>query len=100
MFCVPPRYAYWTILIDDKPTALRAREREELQPTLVQLQRKNANVTMRWFARGKLWASREAEHEDFQLHKHAAAAARERRVERPEGAQRRGSDWRPGGAHK
>ena len=47
---MPPRYAYWTILIDDKPTAFRAREREELQPTLVQLQRKSPNVTMRWFA--------------------------------------------------
>jgi 23S rRNA pseudouridine2605 synthase len=101
---VPPRYAYWTILIDDKPTAFRAREREELQPTFVQLQRKNTNVTMQWFARGRLWASREAERDDFQMHKHAAAAPRDRRDGRPsdspEGAERRGSDWRPGGAHK
>jgi 23S rRNA pseudouridine2605 synthase len=97
---VPPRYAYWTILIDDKATAFRAREREELQPTFAQLQRKNANVTMRWFARGKLWESREAEREDFQLHKQAPPAPRERRTDRPEGAERRGSDWRPGGAHK
>ena len=29
---MPPRYAYWTILIDQKPTAFRAREREELMP--------------------------------------------------------------------
>jgi hypothetical protein len=101
---VPPRYAYWTILIDDKPTAFRAREREELQPTLVQLQRKNENVIMRWFARGKLWASREAERDDFQMQKHAASAPRERRDGRdpakPEGPERRGSDWRPGGTHK
>ena len=34
---MPPRYAYWTILIDDKPTAFRAREQEELLPTLNQL---------------------------------------------------------------
>ena len=53
-------------MIDDKATAFRAREREELQPTFAQLQRKNANVTMRWFARGKLWESREAERDDFQ----------------------------------
>ena len=101
---MPPRYAYWTILIDDKPTAFRAREREELQPTFVQLQRKNTNVTMQWFARGKLWASREAERDDFQTQKHAAAAPRARSADRPagrpEGAERRGSDWRPGGAHK
>jgi len=97
---VPPRYAYWTILIDDKPTAFRAREREELQPTFVQLQRKNANVIMQWFARGKLWPSREAERADFQMQKHAASAPRERPADRPAGAERRGSDWRPGGKHK
>src|SRR5471030_2021334 len=97
---MPPRYAYWTILIDDKPTAFRAREREELQPTLVQLQRKNTNVTMQWFARGRLWASREAERDDFQMYKHAAAAPRDHRTDRPEGTERRGSEWRPGGAHK
>jgi hypothetical protein len=97
---VPPRYAYWTILIDDKPTAFRAREREELQPTFVQLQRKNPNVTMRWFARGKLWASREAERDDFQMQRNAALAPRDRRDDRGEPAERRGAAWRPGGAHK
>jgi hypothetical protein len=97
---VPPRYAYWTILIDEKPTAFRAREREELLPTLVQLQRKSPNVTMRWFARGKLWESREAERDDFQRQRHAASAPKEPRGDRPPAAERRGSDWRPGGAHK
>jgi 23S rRNA pseudouridine2605 synthase len=87
-------------LIDDKATAFRAREREELQPTFAQLQRKNANVTMRWFARGKLWESREAERDDFQIQKQTLSAPRERRTDRPEGTERRGADWRPGGAHK
>jgi 23S rRNA pseudouridine2605 synthase len=96
---VPPRHAYWTILIDEKPTAFRAREREELQPTFVQLQRKSANVTMRWFARGKLWESREAERDDFQMQRHAASAPRKPQGDRPP-AERRGSDWRPGGTHK
>ena len=96
---MPPRYAYWTILIDGQPTAFRAREREELQPTLVQLQRKSANVTMRWFARGKLWDSREAEQADFQQQRRAAAEPRDRR-DRPPAAERRGGDWRPGGTHK
>jgi hypothetical protein len=96
---MPPRYAYWTILIDDKPTAFRAREREELQPTLAQLQRKSTNVTLRWFARGKLWESREAEQADFQQQRRAALEPRDRR-DRPAGAERRGSDWRPGGTHK
>jgi len=96
---MPPRYAYWTILIDDKPTAFRAREREELQPTFAQLQRKNTNVTLRWFARGKLWESREAEQADFQQQRRAALEPRDRR-DRPAAPERRGSDWRPGGTHK
>ena len=52
---MPPRYAYWTILIDGKATAFRAREREELVPTFNQLARKNADIAMKYFARGKLW---------------------------------------------
>jgi hypothetical protein len=91
---VPPRFAYWTILIDQKPTAFRAREREELIPTLYQLRRKNADVLMKWFARGRLWESREDEQRAWQ--------ARRTRVERkrPASAAVRGRDWRPGGNHK
>jgi hypothetical protein len=95
---MPPRYAYWTILVDGAPTAFRAREREELLPTLHQLRRKNANAEMQWFARGRLWPSREAEHEDFQRRKRRADAPF---VKSPEGGgERRNADWRPGGAHK
>jgi hypothetical protein len=93
---MPPRYAYWTILIDDKPTAFRAREREELLPTFHQLQRKNTNVAMQWFARGRLWESREAEQADFQRHKRAASAP----FAKPAAGEKRSGDWRPGGTHK
>jgi hypothetical protein len=82
---VPPRYAYWTILIDHRPTAFRARDREELMPTLVQLRRTNPNVEMKWFARGRLWDTPEQ----------AQWAARNM----PARA-KRGKDWRPGGQHK
>ena len=58
---MPPRFAYWTILIDGKPTAFRARDREELLPTLNQLKRTNTDVAMKWFAHGRLWDSPEAE---------------------------------------
>ena len=84
---MPPRYAYWTILIDDKPTAFRARVREELLPTLHQLRRTNDNVALRWFARGRLWDTPEQ-------------AEWARRNVPKAGAQGRGRDWRPGGAHK
>jgi hypothetical protein len=83
---MPPRYAYWTILIDQKPTAFRAREREELLPTLNQLRRTSSDVVMKWFARGRIWESPEAEREAQRAHKPAQ--------------ERRGHEWRPGGLHR
>jgi hypothetical protein len=83
---MPPRYAYWTILIDNAPTAFRARERDELLPTFNQLKRKNTDAAMKWFARGTLWESPEA-----------ADAAR--RAPRP-APETRGVEWRPGGKHR
>ena len=80
---MPPRYAFWTILIDRQPTAFRARERAELLPTLAQLRRTNDDVMLKWFSRGRLWESPEEE-----------LAARTSRTEQ------RGRDWRPGGEHK
>jgi hypothetical protein len=83
---VPPRYAYWTILIDNRPTAFRAREKEEMLPTFHQLRRTNRDVVLKWFARGRLWETPEA----------AQAAGRQTAAAR----EKRGSDWRPGGAHQ
>jgi len=92
---VPPRYAFWTILIDQKPTAFRAREREELLPTLAQLKRTNSDVVLKWFARERLWESPEEER--------AAQAPRPSfrpRGERPPPAEKRTREWRPGGKHE
>jgi len=83
---MPPRYAYWTILIDGKATAFRAKESEELLPTLNQLRRKNDDVALRYFSRGKLWDSPEQ----------AEWAARNTGGF----GEKRGADWRPGGTHK
>jgi hypothetical protein len=83
---MPPRYAYWTILIDNTPTAFRAREQAELLPTIAQLRRTNSNVVMKWFARGRIWDSPEAE--------------RDAQRKPPAGDEKRGRDWRPGGAHR
>jgi hypothetical protein len=80
---VPPRYAYWTILIDGKATAFRARERDELLPTFNQLARKNADIAMRYFARGRLWDNPEQ----------AQWAARN---PQPKTRPPRDRDWRPG----
>lgn len=82
---MPPRYAYWTILIDNLPTAFRAREQADLLPTMQQLRRKNPNVVLRWFAKGRLWESPD-----------------EARGPRPPigNQERRGKAWRPGGEHR
>ena len=84
---MPPRFAYWTIIIDDAPTAFRARDRAELAGVFRQLSNRNPNAVMKWFAHGKLWDSPEQER---------TAAREAARAER----ERRGPDWRPGGKHE
>jgi hypothetical protein len=81
---MPPRFAYWTIILEGKPTAFRAQQKEELLPTFRQLQAKHPETVMKWFARGKLWSSPEEAH---------AAGRRS-------GTERRTPDWRPGGEHR
>ncbi|HSC28099.1 MAG TPA: hypothetical protein VLD67_12540 [Vicinamibacterales bacterium] len=83
---MPPRFAYWTIILEGKPTAFRARTRDELLPTFTQLKTRHPDVVMKWFARGRLWDSPEDERE---LTRRGRA-----------GSERRGPDWRPGGAHR
>jgi hypothetical protein len=82
---MPPRYAFWTILIDGTATAFRAREKDELLPTFQQLKRTNKDVVFKWFARGRLWETPEE----------SQAALRAPTVV-PE---KRGGGWRPGGKH-
>ena len=84
---MPPRFTYWTILIDGQATAFRAHSREDLLPTLVQIRRSNPGAEMKWFARGRIWESPEA----------ASEALRRLRTKPRE---LRGPGWRPGGAHK
>ncbi|HTV01622.1 MAG TPA: hypothetical protein VMF13_13830 [Luteitalea sp.] len=75
------RGAFWTIIVDDQPTAFRAPVREDLIPTLKQLQRQNPAAAIKWFQRGKLWDTPGD----------AMDAGR---------PPRRGAEWRPGGEHK
>lgn len=82
---MPPRFAYWTIILDNAATAFRARAKEDLLPTLKQLQRTSAGATLRWFQDGRLWDSPEA-----------TRAARRA----PERAAPRGPQWRPGEQHR
>jgi hypothetical protein len=93
---MPPRYAYWTIIAGGLPTAFRAGERDELLPTFRRIQAKHPDAEMKYFARGRLWASPEEARD-------AAEARRKRTAQRGHGpgdTQLRGRDWRPGGDHR
>src|SRR5688572_6135663 len=94
---MPPRYAYWTIIAGGLPTAFRATEREELEPTFKRLREKHPDAEMKWFARGKLWNSPDearAPRSDY--------GDRGGKADRPGPPERdaRGRDWRPGGEHR
>ncbi|MPY87375.1 MAG: hypothetical protein GEU99_05590 [Luteitalea sp.] len=81
------RIAYWTILVGTEPTAFRARNVEDLVPTLKQLQRGHPNAVLKWFEAGRIWDS--PDH---------ARAHRDRG--RRELRRTRERDWRPGGEHR
>ena len=78
-------HSFWMIVDGAVPTAFRAREREDLLPTLHQLQRTQPGVKLVWFENGRSWDS--------------PAAAREARELRRREARGRKPSWRPGGAH-
>lgn len=90
---MPPRYAYWTILAGGLPTAFRAAEREELLPTFRRIKEKHPDAEMKYFARGKLWESRDAA-------KDALERGRVRGDKTGRSPIKRTRDWRPGGDHR
>jgi hypothetical protein len=86
---MPPRHAYWTIIVDDQPTSFRAHDVEELLPTFNRLREKHPTAQLKWFERGQLFETREAARQQ-------GYGQGERRWEGP----RPGKDWRPGGEHR
>ena len=109
---MPPRHAYWTIIVDDQPTAFRAHDAEELEPTLNRLKEKHPSAVMKWFERGKLWDSRDAARaEGFGRGERRWEGPRPERPETPAGGEtregrpagdkeKRDRTWRPGGDHR
>jgi 23S rRNA pseudouridine2605 synthase len=94
---MPPRFAYWTIILDGIPTSFRAKEQSELQPTFNALKRKNPGAIMKWFSGGRLWDSPEQAKEERQLARDRQF--REERDRQPRDVHR-SKDWRPGGEHR
>lgn len=84
---MPPPTRFWVVLIGKTATSFHAKEREDLLPTLRQLQRTQEGVSLRWFERGRVWESPEA----------AAGAAK---LAETEAREKRTKEWRPGGEHR
>ena len=78
---MPPRYAYWTIVVDEQPTAFRSASVEEIMPTFNRLKAKQPTAVLKWFQNGKLW--------DSEL------AAREAQIRRGEEGRRRDKNQQP-----
>ncbi len=55
---MPPRYVYWTIIVDGQPTAFRSGSLEDIMPTFNRLKEKQPSAELKWFQNGQLWASR------------------------------------------
>lgn len=81
-------HGYWIILAGNTPTSFRARTRDVLVPTFVQLRRTQPDVSLKWFERSRIWNS-PGEARDALF----AQRQQPRRRERP-------PDWRPGGEHQ
>jgi hypothetical protein len=110
---MPPRHAYWTILIDGQPTAFRSAEREELQPTFNRLKQKHPDTVMKWFERGRVWESRDEARQALDHGYKVWSGGKLVPPRRPRGVGGREGDassdapgetrdrgWRPGGQHR
>ena len=55
---MPPRYVYWTIIVDGQPTAFRSGSLEDIMPTFNRLKEKQPTAELKWFQNGQLFPSR------------------------------------------
>jgi 23S rRNA pseudouridine2605 synthase len=76
---MPPRFAYWTIILDGAPTSFRTKERDEILPLFNQLKAKNPGALLKWFSGGRLWDSPEQARDARALEK--VRAFREQRAQ-------------------
>ncbi len=95
---MPPRFSYWTVLVDGQPTAFRAREYDELLPTFNRLKARHPGARMMWFQSGRLWDSPQHAQDTF-VAERRAATERKREDRRPDEPPR-DRKWRPGGTHR
>jgi hypothetical protein len=94
---VPPRYAYWTIIVDNQPTAFRSGSVEEIMPTFNRLKAKQPSAILKWFQNGKLWDSR-LDAREAQERRGEEGRKHDKRQRQPFESPRRSSEtleWKP-----
>ena len=74
---MPPRYVYWTIIVDGQPTAFRSGSLEDIMPTFNRLKEKQPSAELKWFQNGQLWASRHDAQESVRARGGRAAGPRQ-----------------------
>ncbi len=93
---MPPRYAYWTIIVDGQPTAFRSGSLEDIQPTFNRLKARNPTAELKWWQNNQLWPTRK-DAQEFMLARGARGRARDPRQasgDRPERAWNAKPDWK------
>ena len=74
---MPPRYVYWTIIVDGQPTAFRSGSLEDIMPTFNRLKEKQPTAELKWFQNGQLWPSRHDAQEAVRARGGRAGASRQ-----------------------
>ena len=74
---MPPRYVYWTIIVDGRPTAFRSGSLEDIMPTFNRLKEKQPTAELKWFQNGQLWPSRHDAQEAVRARGGRAGASRQ-----------------------
>lgn len=93
---MPPRYAYWTIIVDGQPTAFRSGSLEDIQPTFNRLKAKNPTAELKWWQNNQLWPTRK-DAQEFMQARGARGRERDPRQssgDRPERAWNAKPDWK------
>ncbi len=90
---MPPRYVYWTIIVDGQPTAFRSGSLEDIMPTFNRLKEKQPTAELKWFQNGQLWPSRH-DAQDFAKASTYAKAPADKPEGKPERAWNAKPEWK------
>lgn len=91
---MPPRYVYWTIIVDGQPTAFRSGSLEDIMPTFNRLKEKQPNAELKWFQNGQLWPSRHDAQDFMRARGERGRAKDPRQADRPDRPWNAKPEWK------